>query len=67
MHLLYIFETKLESSNAEEKVAKTPTVTVTFMDCINTHENDEKGMAGSSKIIHPGIQIWYIGLTAGHK
>lgn len=42
-------------------------MTVTAMDCGNKHENDEEGMAGLSKIIHSRIQIWYIGLTAGHK
>lgn len=39
-----------------------------IMDCINMHEIDKKkGMAASSKIIHPRIQVWYIGLAAGHK
>lgn len=41
--------------------------TMTFMDCENVHETDEEGLAGLSKIIHSRIQIWYIGLTAGHK
>lgn len=31
------------------------------------HEDDEEGMAGPSQIIHSRTQIWYIGLTAGHK
>ncbi len=67
MRSLYTFETKPESSIMETKNRKTPTVTVAFMDCINMLENDKKGMAASSNIIHPRIQIWYIGLTAGHK